>query len=341
MNARIAAVFCAVGILMGWTGLAGTTPTATTAAPIELGTTEFGGLEWTPHVAENFRIAFLVPAGIELESRGYGEWGGLYGVSRDGRTRIIAQALHEARSLDAIENYADRHLGIGRQHFEKVASGADHNLRYRAYTAPGRVDGRRAGLAVLVARHRTADISYLIYVLSTERRFVRRPDTALTAWLERAQGLAPASKAAGMKWRRYSVADAGLAFDAPLGAQIQLTDDGRWLRITGDSPKSHVRMVLRSVDHVVPFVALTHKAAGDAKLATRALRRVDSGIDKNLQYRTLIGRRHGNVSERVGIVVARHVTKPRSYILEVTAPAGSYGQGPEPFNHLYRSVAAL
>ena len=84
---------------------------------------------------------------------------------------FVVQGVTKKYSLEEIEDYAEKELGIDRSSFKLEDSGTAHKLEYRTYSTTGKVDGINSGLAVIVARHTESNISYLFYIYSDIRTY--------------------------------------------------------------------------------------------------------------------------------------------------------------------------
>ena len=157
-------------------------------AGIAVPAVEGGGVEWREYVAEEYAIKFYVAEGMTVTETERGDWGMLKGVTQDGDVTLVVQGVREKKSLEAIEAYAEKELGLSSDRFTKVDGGADDNLVYHTYTARGTVNGVKSGLAVVVAHHATKDISYLCYLQSTAATYDQYQE-AFKFWYSHVAGL--------------------------------------------------------------------------------------------------------------------------------------------------------
>ena len=119
--------------------------------------------DWKYYETKPFGFSMLVPAGVTVREREWGDgWGGLYaefeGVRLYGRAKLGAR-----ESDDAIEKYALRIIGIPAASWTKVDSGTNARgfQRYRTFRA---MDGAKM---VFGAYGVGAKGNYLLYLETT------------------------------------------------------------------------------------------------------------------------------------------------------------------------------
>lgn len=129
-----------------------------------LGTMVQADVDWIEYVAEDYAIKFPVPRGMEISEKENGKWGMMTGTFHDGDVKLVVQGTKERKSLDEIEEYGLKDLGVRQRDYTMVDEGTRDGLTYRTYIFNGMSHGVETSLAVFVAQHETKAISYIGYI---------------------------------------------------------------------------------------------------------------------------------------------------------------------------------